>query len=127
MSYQTVQEKSHHTTQGTCQGMIQYTAPELGTSDELTDIVKHMEYRVPGASKISAHQIKNLSINMLNYLLYILNMCFSMGYFLDTFEHATMNYIPKGLSSEHQVVNYRPISLLDTQCKIFDKHFKTLD
>ena len=91
------------------------------TLDELKDIVKSMKHKAPGASKISAHQIKNLPLNMLNYFLYILNMSLSMGYFPDTFKHATMIFIPKGLSSQHKVENYRPISLLDTQGKIFDK------
>lgn len=91
------------------------------TLDELKDTVEHMKHKAPGATKISAPQIKNLPINMLNYLLYILNMCLSMGYFPDTFKHATMIFIPKGKSSQHQVANYRPISLLETYGKIFDK------
>ena len=60
---------------------------------------------------------------MLNYLLYMVNICLSMGYFPHTFKHATMIFIPEDLSSQHQVVNYRPISLLGTQVKIFDKIF----
>ena len=50
---------------------------------------------------------------MIKYLLYIFNTSLSAGYFSDTLKHAHIIYIPKGNTSQYNIKNYRPISLLD--------------
>ena len=94
--------------------------PEISIT-ELSDLIKRTKQRTPGPSTITTYQLKNLPINMLIYLCLILNHTLSLGYFPNTWKTAIMIFIPKPGTSQHQVENYRPISLLDAEGKIFDR------
>ena len=94
--------------------------PEISIT-ELSDIIKRTKQKTPGPSTITTYQLKNLPINMLIYLCLILNHTLSLGYFPNTWKTAIMIFIPKPGTSQHQVENYRPISLLDAEGKIFDR------
>lgn len=89
--------------------------------NELRSAVKSFKQKAPGPTGITAEQIKQLPMNMVKFLLYIYNQSISAGYFPDKLKHANMIFIPKGIASQHQVQNYRPISLLDVQGKILEK------
>ena len=58
---------------------------------------------------------------MIRYLQYIYNHALSAGYFPDALKIATLIFIPKGNKSQHDVKNYRPISLLEIHGKILDR------
>ncbi|KAF2343613.1 Reverse transcriptase domain [Trinorchestia longiramus] len=58
---------------------------------------------------------------MLQYLLYIFNNAISAGYFPIKLKHAIMIFLPKPSTSQHEIKNYRPISLLDIHGKLLDK------
>ena len=62
---------------------------------------------------------------MTEHLLYIFNNALYTGYFPDTLKHAHMIFIPKGNTSQYNIKNYRPITLLDIQGKLFDKILNT--
>ena len=89
--------------------------------EEVKQTIKRFKQRAPGPNKITAIQLKKLPENMLQYFVNILNACLSSGYFPDTMKHAVMIFLPKGTSSQYQVQNYRPISLLNVEGKVFDK------
>ena len=91
------------------------------SQEEMKMVIKSFRQKAPGPSQITAHIIKNLPPNMITNLINIFNACLSLGYFPTSLKHAIMIFIPKGLSSQHQVQNYRPISLLDIHGKILDK------
>ena len=91
------------------------------TITELTNTIRRTKQKTPGPSTITAYQLKNLPINMLQYLCLILNHSLSLGYFPEKWKTAIMIFIPKPNTSQHQVQNYRPISLLDAEGKIFDR------
>ena len=91
------------------------------TLEELKTTIKHFKQRAPGPSEITAIQLKKLPTNMLKYYLNILNASLSAGYFPDSMKHAVMIFLPKGSSSQYEVKNYRPISLLNTEGKVFDR------
>ena len=91
------------------------------TLDELTDVIKRTKQKAPGPTQITALQLKHLPLKMKQYLLYIFNMSISAGYFPDKLKHAILIFLPKANTSQHNVKNYRPISLLDTHAKLLDK------
>lgn len=91
------------------------------TIRELTKTLHTFKQKAPGPTGITTLHLKNLPNNMLKFLLYIFNNALSAGYFPDSYKHAIMIFLPKGSSSQHQVQNYRPISLLDVQGKLLDK------
>ena len=94
------------------------------SQQEMWDIVRKLKPKAPGPTGITALQLQNLPNNMTDFLLYIFNQSLSAGYFPDKLKHALMIYIPKALLSQHHVPNYRPISLLDTHGKVYDKIIK---
>ena len=89
--------------------------------EELKRTIRHFKQRAPGPSEITAIQLKKLPENMLQYFLNILNASLSVGYFPKSMKHAVMIFLPKGTSSQYEVKNYRPISLLNTEGKVFDR------
>jgi hypothetical protein len=93
----------------------------LITVQELLKTLSKFKQKSPGPTGITTAQLKNLPNNMLRYLLYIYNNALSAGYFPDAYKHAIMIFLPKPKTSQHLVQNYRPISLLDIQGKLFDK------
>lgn len=91
------------------------------TIEELNTVLKRTKQKSPGPTKITSLQIKNLPPNMKNYLIYIMNQSISAGYFPTKLKQAIVIFIPKPNTSQHQVKNYRPISLLDTHSKLLDR------
>ena len=91
------------------------------TIKELQRTLKTFKQKAPGPTGITTLQLKHLPKNMIHYLLYIFNHSISAGYFPDSLKHAIMIFLPKPNTSQHQVQNYRPISLLDIHGKLLDK------
>ena len=91
------------------------------TLTELKNTISEFKQKAPGPTKLTIAHIKHLPENMLNYLLYIFNHSLAAGYFPKSLKIANMIFIPKGNESQYQVINYRPISLIDIHSKILDK------
>ncbi|KAF2349396.1 Reverse transcriptase domain [Trinorchestia longiramus] len=91
------------------------------TLQELKQALQTFSQKAPGHTKITTHHLKQLPPNMLQYLLYIFNNAISAGYFPTKLKHAIMIFLPKPSTSQHEIKNYRPISLLDTHGKLLDK------
>lgn len=91
------------------------------TMEELKRALATTKQKAPGPTNITALQIKNLPINMKQYLLNISNHALSAGYFPTPFKQAIVIFIPKPNTSQLNVKNYRPISLIDVQSKLIDK------
>ncbi|KAF2347437.1 Reverse transcriptase domain [Trinorchestia longiramus] len=91
------------------------------TLQELKQALRTFSQKAPGHTKITTHHLKQLPLNMLQYLLYIFNNAISAGYFPIKLRHAIMIFLPKPSTSQHQIKNYRPISLLDIHGKLLDK------
>lgn len=77
--------------------------------------------KAPGHSKINKLILEKLPINMLDTLKDILNAALSAGYFPQKFKHAIIKMLLKQGKTNVHTVNYRPISLLETACKIYEK------
>ena len=95
------------------------------TMTELKATLRTFKQKAPGPTGITALHLKNLPPNMLDLLLYIFNNALSAGYFPDSLKTAKIIFIPKGNTSQYDVKNYRPISLLDVHGKLFDKILNT--
>ena len=95
------------------------------TDRELRTALATFKQKAPGPTGITTLHLRKLPINMRDYLRYIFNQAISAGYFPDTLKHANMIFIPKGNQSQHNITNYRPISLLDVHGKLLDKILNT--
>ena len=80
-----------------------------------------MKHKAPVPNKLTANQLKNLPLNMTNFLTEIFNHSLSAGYFPNSYKHATMTLIPKAGTSGTAVKDKRPISLLNVDGKLLDK------
>ena len=103
---------------------LQGTFPPISLH-EIQTTLRKFKHKAPGPTQITTLHLKHLPRNMLHYIQYIYNMSISAGYFPDTFKHAHMIFIPKGNTSQYNIKNYRPISLLDIQGKLLDKILNT--
>lgn len=92
------------------------------TRNELIGKINSFKNRkAPGQSGINKVILQRLPLNMLDALKDILNAALSAGYFPQFFKHALIKMLLKqGKQSIHSV-NYRPISLLESTGKAFEK------
>jgi hypothetical protein len=71
----------------------------------------------------SAFIVKKISLNIVDIFSYICNLCFEKGIFPEALK--TAKVIPKYKKGNRKIIdNYRPISILDTFSKIFEKAIK---
>lgn len=89
--------------------------------DILLKIRQQKSRKAPGKSKIDKEILTKLPRNMIKSLTSILNACLAAGYFPDRFKIAIIKLILKSGKSPTNSNNYRPISLLETVGKIFEK------
>lgn len=92
--------------------------------EDLISIIKSLKNNTaPGYDGISATMLKEISENILDVLLHIINLSFQSGVFPDKLKHAVVIPIYK-TGSRVQCNNYRPISLLSCFSKVFEKIMK---
>lgn len=77
--------------------------------------------KCPGRDGLNGILLKNLSHKAIEYLNNIFNLCLTAGYFPDEWKKAVVIAIPKPGKDHKLVSGYRPISLLSTLSKIFEK------
>ena len=95
------------------------------TLNELNATLRKFRQRAPGLTGITTLHLKNLPPNMTQALLNIFNKALSTGYFPRNWKTAKIIFLPKPKSSQYQVQNYRPISLLEVPGKLIDKILNT--
>lgn len=109
--------------------------PNIMTTDiyETTRIIAKLKIRkAPGEDNVSNMQIKHLPKKGVAALTNIYNACFALQYFPKKWKHAIVVPLPKPGKPKNMLKSYRPISLLPTLSKVFekiigirlDKHFK---
>lgn len=91
------------------------------SNEDIINTIKKMKNTCPGISGINKTILRQLPIESISTLKHIFNASLSAGYFPDIFKIATLKLIPKKSKDPHQVVNYRPISLLEVPGKILEK------
>lgn len=96
---------------------IQFTSP-----NEITKIIKNLpNKKSPGHDFINTMAVKYLPPPAIAFLTNIYNSCFRTGYFPLTWKHAIIVPISKPGKNAAFTDSYRPISLLPTLSKIFEK------
>lgn len=90
-------------------------------NDILTTIQSFKNKKAPGQSKINKKILVKVPLNMIDALKNIYNAAVSAGYFPKAFKIALIKMsLKKGKQTIHPV-NYRPISLLETIGKTYEK------
>lgn len=92
------------------------------TIDEIRTTIQNTGKRkAPGNSKNNEETIINLPLNMITNMKYIFNASLSSGYFPNKCKKAIIKFIPKADKDNTNVLNYRPVSLLETVGKVYEK------
>lgn len=91
------------------------------TEGELLHYLRHTKEKTPGFSGITRNMIYNLPRPCILTMLEIFNAALSAGYFIDQYKIAKMIFIPKQDKNSIYIMNNRPISLLDTIGKLYEK------
>lgn len=99
---------------------IKYTRP--GEVSQYINTFK--KNKSPGHDKIPNIVLQNLSEKGLAFLSYLFNVCLDISYFPKTWKHSEIIVIHKPGKPSSSVSSYRPISLLPTLSKLFEKILK---
>ena len=92
------------------------------TPKELLCIIKKLSSKkAPGCDEIRNIVIKNTTRKFLTALTYIINACIMTAYFPAIWKRAIVIPVHKPGKSKNEITSYRPISLLPTLSKIFEK------
>jgi hypothetical protein len=94
-----------------------YTTP--GTVQKIINQIP--KRKAPGADSITNIAIKLLPRKTVLLLTHLINGCLRIGYFPTSWKHAIIITIPKPGKDHRHPVNYRPIALLSSLSKIFER------
>lgn len=94
------------------------------SKEDLVHVIKTLKNGTsPGIDSISSLLVKNIHTNILDVLQYLINSSFEKGIFPDKLKEAVVIPLYKS-GSKHECNNFRPISLLSTFAKIYEKLMK---
>ena len=92
--------------------------------NEIVSVIKSLkENSSPGHDQITSKLIKKFHINILTPLVHIINLIFQSGEIPEQFKISIVSPIYKNGNKNH-ITNYRPISLINTTAKVFEKCLK---
>lgn len=84
-------------------------------------IKKSNSNKAPGPDGITNHMLQNLSGNIIAHLTILINIALQFLYFPQIWKETTIITFPKPGKSPRLVSNHRPISLLNTMGKIYER------
>lgn len=96
------------------------------TQKELTDAAKSMKNnKAPGPDRIPAEAIKTAANACPQMMLNMYNTCLEEGVFSKRWKRARLVLIEKGKGGQLSASSYRPLCMLDTAGKLFEKLLKS--
>ncbi|GFT55651.1 probable RNA-directed DNA polymerase from transposon X-element [Trichonephila clavipes] len=99
-----------------------HSLPPLTSPSEVCEIIHNLNNKkAPGNDNIKSLALKSLPLNAITYLTKIYNKCLTHNYFPQAWKHAIITVLPKPGKNNKLAINYRPISLLSTIGKVFEK------
>lgn len=96
-------------------------APDFTAEDIVNACSTLRPFKAPGDDGIMNVLLKNLPPSSINYLRTVFNACLKLNYWPKIFKEAKVVPIPKPGKDNTKAANYRPISLLNTTGKLFEK------
>ena len=91
------------------------------TSVEVKDLIMRFPRKAPGSSQIGKDVLLHFPDNLINAITNLYNASLSIGYFPSSFKTAIVALIPKPNKDLTDPKSYRPISLLESLGKLFEK------
>lgn len=92
---------------------------------DATEVINYIKAlkpkKAPGPDLITNSMIRSLPLHVINVIVKIFNMCLKLNYFPKNWKKSNIVLFPKQGQSPFKAENYRPISLLDTLGKLFEK------
>lgn len=96
--------------------------PHMPTPKEISQLIRKLKIKKsPGKDKVPNILLKNLPKKGIVLLMHILRACLKLSYFPNTWKIAKVTPLPKPNKDKSNASNYRPISLLSSLSKIFEK------
>ena len=93
----------------------------LTTEAEIKYLIQKSKQSAPGTTGITRSHLQHLPDNIIRSITNIYNALLTTGYFPDQWKVAIMIFLLKTLKSPYLHTNYRPISLLNTLGKIYER------
>lgn len=90
----------------------------IGTIQEIIRSRKNL--KSTGPNKLSNYVMRKLPSEYAHYLCIIINNCYNLGYFPKGWKKADVVPIPKNRAATANIDDYRPISLLNCESKIYE-------
>lgn len=107
---------------------IESSQINLVNTQEVRSHIKNLKNsKAPGFDNFSNILLKNIPISAIGNIAKIFSACLKIGYFPDFFKRATIIAIPKPGKDPRNPSSYRPISLLSSLDKIFEKIILSID
>ena len=91
------------------------------TDQEVKDVIRQSKQSAPGQTGITRLHLQHLPDNLIDSLTNIFNALLVTGYFPQQWKIAIMVFLLKAFKSPHHHTNYRPISLLETIGKLYER------
>ena len=89
---------------------------------QVWEIIKKLpNRRAPGSDGVPNNALKHCGRKFITHLCHIFNCCTRLNHFPSAWKHAEVVMIPKPGKDVLNPINHRPISLLNTMAKVFER------